>query len=84
MEQLTLAIPITFIFAIVEILKQLGLPSQYARIAVFVIALGMSIIFYFNPSIIDLFVRWVGFALATIGLYETKKGITNVITPVVK
>ena len=84
MDQLAIAIPVGFIYAFVEILKELGMPSQYARIAVFGLGLVMAIVYQLNPSIMDIVVRTVGFALSAIGVYEIKKGITTTIVNSIK
>jgi len=68
---LTQAIPIILITGLVQVTKEaFGLPSKYAQIATFVIAVVFGVLFTVSPSITDTVITILAFGLSAIGLWE--------------
>lgn len=82
-------VPILFITALVQFMKEgLGLPSKYAQIAAFGLAVVFGVLFYISSSITETVVAILGYGLAAVGLwevagkkYEEARGVAPSIPP---
>jgi len=73
MAPLFSAIPIVLVTALVQAAKEFGLPSKYAQITAFSLAIVFACMFLWNSSITESFVGILQYALGAIGLWELGK-----------
>lgn len=77
-------IPAVLITGLVQVLKEFGLPSKYARIAAFSLAVLLAVIYYYNSDLMSVVVTVAQFGLAAIGLWEVAKPTYEQIADKVK
>lgn len=64
-------VPVLLITGLVQVLKEsLGLPSKYAQLATFMLAVIFGVLFYVSTSLTEVVVSVVGYGLMAIGLWE--------------
>ena len=64
-------VPVLLITALVQLFKEsLGLPSKYAKITAFVLAVVFGTLFYLSASLTETVVAILGYGLAAVGLWE--------------
>lgn len=86
LQNILQTIPILFITGIVQIAKEFfNMPSKYARIASFIIALVFGVLFVWNADITKTITDILMYALSAIGLWEvSKNGIRKVKSKIKK
>lgn len=70
LQTIIIAIPVVFITSFVELLKLLGMPSKYAQLMAFLLAIILGILFYWNASLTNTIVGILMYGLAAVGLWE--------------
>jgi len=77
MEAILSTIPIFVITALVQTLKQVGLPPKHAKTATFLIAMVLAIVFSVNRDIAQTLVVILQYSLAAIGAWELVKPVVK-------
>lgn len=73
-DSLSQLVPILLITALVQFGKEvLNIPSKYARIASFAVAVVFGVLFIYNQPLTQIVVDILAYALSAIGLWEVAK-----------
>lgn len=70
LQTLLLLIPIPLITAVVQLFKEVGMPSKYAKLAAFVLAMMFATLATVNNGFTQILVAILQYALGAIGLWE--------------